>query len=245
MNLSHLTLALAVLSLTCPISIRAAETIAFPVSGTVILDDNFDREESEPEKEEVGNGWTTNSRSRAQGVKQVDLDGGALRITRADVADHGVSVVHAMELQDGVIRLRFKLGAKDDLGINIADLQEKSVHAGHICMAKVQLHQVELVDLKTGRMRLEARENRLAGKETAADKKAISQKSKFVKVDLAADQWHQLQVKIVGDVMSVAINGEEIGEFRSEGIGHPTKRTLRLAVGKNAWVDDIKVTRLK
>jgi hypothetical protein len=216
-----------------------------PASGTLVLDDNFDREESDPALEEVGNGWSTNSRARAKGVKQVDLEGGALHIKRAEVADHGVSVVHDMQFQDGIIQLRFKLGAKDDLGINIADLQEKSVHAGHLCMAKVQLHQVELIDMKTGRMNLQARERRLAGEETAVDKKKLSEKSKFVKVDLSQDQWNELEVKIVGDVIAVKINGQEIGEFQSEGIAHPTKRTLRLAVGKAAWVDDVKVWRLK
>lgn len=214
-------------------------------TGKLILEDHFDREESEPASEDVGNGWSTNSRSRAKGVKQVDLDGGAMRITRAEVADHGVSVVHDMPFQDGVIQLRFKLGAKDDLGINIADMEEKSVHAGHLCMAKVQLHQVEMVDLKTGRMRLESRERRLAGEETAAEKKKLNQKSKFVKVDLSEDQWHDLEVKIVGDVMAVKINGKEVGEFQSEGFAHPTKRKLRLAVNKSAWVDDVKIWQLK
>jgi len=43
--------------------------------------------------------------------------------------------------------------------------------------------------------------------------------------------------------MAVKINGNSAGKFTSEGIGHPTKSRLRLAVPKSAWVDDIKVTR--
>ena len=211
----------------------------------VILEDDFNREEKDPSKEQVGNDWKTNSRSRAKGVKQVDLVDGAMHITRAAVADHGVSVVHEVAFQDGTIQLRFKLGPKDDLGINIADMKEKSVHAGHICMARIRLNRIELVDLKTGRMKLETREKKLAGKFSAEDKKKLAKKSKFFKVDFAANQWHQLEVKIFGKTMSVMIDGKKIGEFQAEGIGHTTKSRLRLAVGKTAWVDDVRVTRLK
>ena len=67
-----------------------AQTAAATSVEKLLIQDDFEREESDPEKEEVGNGWGTNSRSRAKGVKQVDLVDGAMHITRADVADHGV-----------------------------------------------------------------------------------------------------------------------------------------------------------
>lgn len=215
---------------------------ALPV---VILEDDFNRKEKDPSKEQIGNDWETNSRSRAKGVKQVDLVDGAMHITRADVADHGVSVTHEVAFQDATIQVRFKLGAKDDLGINIADMKEKSVHAGHICMARIRPNRVEIVDLKAGRMKLENREKKLAGKLSAEDKKKIEKKSKFFNVDLDVDQWHQLDVRIVGKTMTVSIDDKKIGEFQSEGIAHLTKSRLRLAVGKTAWVDDVKVVRLK
>ncbi|MEZ6089437.1 MAG: hypothetical protein R3C05_15685 [Pirellulaceae bacterium] len=200
--------------------------------------------EKDPEKEQVGQGWGTNSRSRAKGVKQVDLVDGAIFIERAAVADHGVSVTHDIEFTDGSIALRFKLGPKDDLGVNIADLQEPSVHAGHLCMAKVRLKDVELVDLKTGRMKLENREKRLNKQLSKAEEEAIKSKSKKVQVDLSADTWHQLVVEIRGETMSVSIDGKAVGSFASPGIAHPTKRKLRLAVNRQAWVDDVVVTRL-
>ena len=40
--------------------------------------------------------------------------------------------------------------AKDSLGLDFADLQCKEVHAGHLCLAKVDAKQVQLVDHKTG-----------------------------------------------------------------------------------------------
>ena len=150
-------------------------------------------------------------------------------------ADHGVSVVHDLNFQDATIALRFKIGAKDDLGINIADMKEKSVHAGHICVARIRANRVDIADLKTGNMKLEHREARKSGKLSPELKKELGKKTKQFKTDIAADKWHSLVVKIQGDEMSVKIDEQVVGTFHSEGIAHPTKRRLRLAVNRNAW----------
>lgn len=72
-------------------------------------------------------------------------------------------------------------------------------------------------------------------------KKLIAKKSKFFDTDLAPNKWHRLDVRIDGDRMQVRINKNLVGEFRSPGIAHPTKRRLRLAIGKSAWIDDVKI----
>jgi hypothetical protein len=61
---------------------------------------------------------------------------------------------------------------------------------------------------------------------------------------LETGKWYTLLAKIVGDNLSVSIDGKEVGAFASEGIAHPTKRMLRLAVPKNAVVDDVKIFSL-
>ena len=48
-----------------------------------------------------------------------------------------------------------------------------------------------------------------------------------------------------GDWMRVTVDGKPVGQFRSEGIAHPTKRMITLAVNKSAWADDVKVWKLK
>ena len=83
--------------------------------GVVLINDDFDRTESNDDLEQIGNGWGTNSQKRAKGQKQVDLVDGAMKITRARVADHGVSVTHEAAFTDCILTLRFKLGQKDDL----------------------------------------------------------------------------------------------------------------------------------
>ncbi|TWT93914.1 family 16 glycoside hydrolase [Stieleria varia] len=221
-------------------TINAADA-APPSGGKLLLSDSFDREEADPAMEQIGNDWGTNSKSRAKGNKQVDLVDGAMHITRHPVADHGVSVTHEVSFRDATIQLRFKLGEKDDLGINIADMNEKSVHAGHICVARVRLTGLEMTDLKTGPMNLQNREARLNNSLTAAQKALIKSKTKNVKLNLTPDQWHDLQVQIKDDTMRVSVDGEPVGEFQSPGIGHETKSRLRLAVNKSAWVDDVKV----
>lgn len=211
----------------------------------VLIKDDFDRAESNDDLEQIGNGWGTNSQKRAKGQKQVDLVDGAMKITRARVADHGVSVTHEAAFTDCILTLRFKLGQKDDLGLNIADMGEKTVHAGHLCVARIRLNSLELTDLKTGRMNLARRQRKQAGKETAEDKEIVSKTTKKSPIELQADQWHQLELTIISDRMTLAIDGVMIDSFKSPGIGHPTKSRLRLSVNRNAWVDDLKLVKMR
>jgi hypothetical protein len=207
----------------------------------LLFEDDFERVEADDAKEQVGNGWETNSSKRAKGNKQVDLKDGALWITRHPVADHGVSVVKDVDFRNAQIEMKFRLTKGDDLGINLADMKEKSVHAGHICVARVRLNKVDITDLKTGPMNLENRNLKLSGKMTKQQKDEIGKKTKTIPVKLDADVWHTLLVKVQGDQMSVQIDGVDIGDFRSPGIEHATKRRLRLSVGKSAVVDDLSI----
>ena len=94
--------------------------------GKLIFEDNFERNESQEEKEELSNGWGSNSRSRAKGNKQVDLKDGAMFIKTHAEADHPASVTHEAEFVDGIVELRFMLeDEKDTLGLDFADLTDE------------------------------------------------------------------------------------------------------------------------
>lgn len=233
------------LFLVTALSISTA--IAAEDLGQLIFQDDFERVESQEVKDEPGNGWGTNSKSRAKGNKQVDLKDGTMRIFIHAEADHAVSVTHPAEFTDGAVSLRFMLeDAQDSLGLNFADLEFKEVHAGHLCAARVSPKNVLIQDLKTGNMRLDIREARQAKQKlTDEQQQAIKGKEKTFLHPLEAGKWHDLTVKISGDTLSVTINGQPIGTFSSPGIAHPTKRTLRLAVPRNAVVDDVKIWRKK
>lgn len=226
--------------------IPALSTSVFAADlGKLIFEDDFNRKETQTTVDEPGNGWGTNSKSRAKGDKQVDLKDGAMRVHISPRADHAVSVTHAAEFKDGAVTLRFMLeDAKDSLGLDFADLKCKEVHAGHLCAAKVDAKQVTMIDHKTGGMRNDIHEAR-KGKKPLTDeqKKAVAGKTKRVPHATETGKWHDLQVKMEGDEMSVAVDGKVVGSLNSPGIAHPTKCMLRLSVPRNAVVDDVKIYR--
>ena len=215
--------------------------------GRLIFQDDFARSESQEKTDEPGNGWATNSKSRAKGNKQVDLRDGAMYISIHPDADHAVSVTQKAEFVDGAVTLRFKLeDARDSLGLNFADPECKDVHAGHLFAARISPKQVLLQDLKTGNMRLDIHTAKKAKQALTDDQQlALKGKQKAVEHTTSVGQWHDLLVKIAGDEMSVSIDGKFVGSFKSAGIAHPTKRMLRLPVPRNAVVDDVKIWRAK
>ena len=213
--------------------------------GKLIFQDDFERNETDESKEQLGKGWSTNSKRRAKGNKQVDLRDGAMHIFIHEQADHAVSVVHPAEFQNGAVSAKIKIDhSKDSFTFNFADPTEKSVHAGHLFKVSFKPNAVIIQDLKTGVMRLDLRTARKAGKKTPADvTKMLKTKTKSFAHKLQLGQWHEVGVNIVGDTATVSIAGKKIGSFASEGIQHKTKKLLRLSVPRQAYIDDLKIYR--
>ncbi len=234
-----------------PLLLAVATAISFPAPslradslGVLIFEDDFERADGDEPRDKPGKGWGSNSRTRAAGNKQVFLGDGTMRIRIHEVADHAVSVTQPAEFADGSIGLRFLLEEPQDaLGLNFADLECKEVHAGHLFVAQVSPKKLILRDLKTGSMRLDLREARVAGRLGPAEKELIAGKGRVFPIDLNLGEWHDLLVTVEGESLVVRINGKEAGRFESEGVAHPTKRLLRLAVPRNAVVDDVKIWR--
>ncbi|MCC9608310.1 DUF1080 domain-containing protein [Blastopirellula sp. JC732] len=235
----------ACLSIGFSISIASAQESQSDEAGVLLFEDDFNRDETTPGKEEIGNGWTSNSAWRAKGHQQVDLVDGAMQVTRHPEADHGVAIFHDVAFQDGAVELKFKLGPGDDLGIDFVDRELKTVHAGHLCVARIMLKGITLTDSKTGQMDLKIRERRLSGEKSPELNKLLQTKRANFPLKLEADKWYTLKVVVAGDVMKATLDGKPVGEFQSEGIAHPTKRMITLAVNKSAAVDDVKVWKLK
>lgn len=215
--------------------------------GELIFEDDFERTETQEIKDEPGKGWGTNSKSRAKGTKQLDLRDGAMYIYLNEAADHAVSVTQPAVFTDGSVALRFMLeDAEDSLGLNFADLEFKEVHAGHLFMVKMDPKKVQILDLKTGNMRLDIREARQAKTPLSDEQQtALKGKDKTFPHPLEVGKWHDLLVQVTGKEVTVTLNGSEVGHFQSPGIAHPTKRLLRLSVPRNAVVDDVEIRRIK
>jgi len=211
--------------------------------GTLIFQDDFQRSESQEITDEPGNGWGTNSKSRAKGHKQVDLRDGAMYIYTHAEADHAASITHPAEFQNGTVQMRFMLeDERDSLGLNFADPQCQEVHAGHLFAARISLKDVTLQDLKTGNMRLDIREVRQAKQPLNAEQQAALQgKNQTTPHQLTVGKWYEVVATIQDDRLSVSIDGKPIASLASPGIAHPTKRLLRLAVPRNAVVDDVRI----
>ena len=210
--------------------------------GTLIFEDNFERSEAQETKDEPGNGWGTNSKTRAAGNKQVDLKDGAMYITMHPAADHAVSVTQPAEFQNGAVELRFMLeNEADSLGLDFADIQLKEVHAGHLFNVVVATKKLTIDDMKTGSMNMEFYEAKKAKTLTKEQQKLINSMKTSYPVKLDAVKWYTLLVTIKGDTVSASIDGKEVASATSEGFAHPTKRMLRLSVPKSAVVDDVKI----
>ncbi len=222
-----------------------ADAVTPPLGAKLLFEDSFERNESQEEKDEVGNGWTTNSKSRAADNKQVDLKNGAMYIYIHEKADHAVSVRQDVEFKDGYVTMRFMLENDSDiLGLDFGDSEFKEVHAGHLFKVTISTKKVDIDDMKSGGMNLKFYDAKKEGKLTAEQKKFIASKKKSEATTVASGKWHDLLVTIIGDKVMVAINGQQVSAFSSEGFAHPTKRMLRLAVPKQAVVDDIKIYSL-
>ncbi len=214
--------------------------------GELIFEDHFERTESQEEKDEPGNEWTTSSETTAGGRKQVDLRDGALHMETAENANHAVSTRHAFAFTDGTIGMRFKLDNDGDvLRLNYTDLGLKTVHAGHLFNADFSLKGVAFEDLKTGVMNLEIREARKAGTLTPEQSAALKTKAVSFSHPIEKGVWHDLLVHVDGDKITAEVDGETVGSFQSEGIAHPTKTLLRLLVPGEATIDDIRIWRRK
>ena len=157
--------------------------LAAQQEGALIFSDDFNREESTPDKEEIGNGWTTNSAWRAPGKKQVDLRDGALHGGTHPDAGHALVLFHPAGLRDGAVEFRFLIDDQESIGVEFADPACKTVHAGHLCSVRLGAGRLTISDLKTGNMDLKIRERRLAGEKSDELDALLKSKSKAFPVD--------------------------------------------------------------
>ena len=227
------------------LSLALVSTVCADDHGKVIFQDDFERSESQEQKDEPGNGWGTNSKARAKGNKQVDLKDGAMHISMHAEADHAVSVTHEAEFLDGSVELRLMLeNEADTLGLDFADLKFKEVHAGHLFKVDVGTKRITVDDMITGGMNMKYYEAKKAKTLTAEQKKIIASAKKTFPNKLDAGKWYTLLVTVKGDHLTASIDGKEIASVKGAGFAHPTKRMLRLSVPKSAIVDDVKIISL-
>ena len=223
--------------------------------GTLILEDSFDREEDGNLAAAIGNGWNSATANRVPDIKQADLDGGVLKVMSATAAGHQAHIHHEAGFEDGGAIVRFKLSGEsksETFTTGFVDRQCPGVHAGHICYAIISggpQGRILLRDQKTGVSDLEIGKQRdpylKAKQKLPADLEALLASKEKAFAWKADNEWHELVLVTEGDEMRVTLDGTPLGSHRSPGFAHPMKRWFSLLMNPSAWVDDVKVYKVK
>jgi hypothetical protein len=148
--------------------------------------------------------------------------------------------------KDIVAEFSFKFDGSTGCHFMMEDSNYKGAHAGHIIRATITPTSTNLADSKFGGMKNEIYEKMKDTSTSAEEKKSIQEsikdKSASFKTALAAGQWHQARVEVVGDEMLLSIDNQPVGYLKSEGVNHPTKNMAGFTVaGKSTQLDNLKV----
>lgn len=233
-------LAILMAALSVSACTHATQTAQTKPEGRLIFFDDFERQESQELVDEVGNGWTTASARTAQNNKQADLRDGALYIYRHATGNHSVSVRQEAGFSDGEIRMRFMFDSPNsNVKVNVADMDLKTVSAGHLLFVDVLPDQLHFQDHKFGKMQKAVTRRRRAGQETEEDRLLGERMAMKLPIELALNEWHDLSLIFKGERITAFINGEEAGSHASPGFAHPTKGLVRLLIKQSVYVDDV------
>lgn len=204
----------------------------------LLVKDSFDRAESQEDHDEVGNGWSTNSAARANDQKQADLNDGVLTVTQ--LVKVRPLLMRDIALQDGTVKLRFRFESEDaELKVIFADRSMKDIHFGFVCNAILRPDKIALTDMLTGSMAPDIREARLAKSALTEDQRQrlkASVASRKTPVDVGT--WHELEVTVESDTMTMKLDDQPPLTLTSQGIAHPNKAELRLSVAGKISLDD-------
>lgn len=217
---------LAVAMLLTGASSLAAETKAPPAFGPLLYADDF--ETNEPLKNRY-------SVVKPSAEHWPVVDGVLRGIHRKG---HGVTIRRQLAFNDIDLSFNFRFDGGKSFNVVIDDMKEKSVHAGHICRVSVWKKNIRIADDKTGSMNQRIRKLR-QDKNLPTDQKKklealLASKQANAKVTLEDGQWYTLRVRIVGDVMTAYLDGQELVSLKSQGFAHPTKSQFGFTVNGDA-----------
>lgn len=223
-----------------------------PVS-LLILQDHFERNESQELKDEVGNGWFTN-KGLANGRKQFDLQNGVVKVTRHKEARHGPGMAWKIDYLDtnghqrngvknAIATIRFKV-LKGNFSLSWGDRTAKGIRHNNISGVRINSRRIEIIDMKTGESNLENYAAIESNQVTPELQSLLDSTSVKFPYKLKFNEWHHLELTSIGDKLSVKLNNEFIGSLTSPGIAHENKQLIRVLGERNYVVDDVYVYTL-
>ena len=161
--------------------------------------------------------------------ESVVRDGVLVGITPKSADHPSVNSIDLPSFGDMQVTVSFKFAGSQRFSIMFRDPAYKGSHAGHICHVAVSATSVTLYDGKTGQFRQDIRDKRKAGEKLdAATENMLKTKMSQSKIKIDPTKWHDLGIRIEGDVLRAWIDGKLVATLKSEGIAHPTKTNMNI-----------------
>ena len=159
--------------------------------------------------------------------------------------DHGaVGRIHR-PMRDVRVEFQFQLVGSTGFNAVFDDQKHKGSHAGHICRVAFTPRQIRLGDDKEGVMRNDIFALRKDPARKAEADKLLVGRSASAPAQLQQQQWHQVAITLVGDTMTVSLDGQPAGSLKSPGLAHPTKSSFHFTVnGPGVLFDNVRITPL-
>jgi hypothetical protein len=196
------------------------------LAAPLILTDDFNRAE-------LGAAW------RVLHPECVIADG-ALRVSQ--VKEHSAVGMVKVGARDVTVEFRFRLGGATSVNAVFNDSNFKEGHGGHLARVSLSPRQVFLADDKE-RLRRDIEEMRKDPKRKAEADKLVAGRSMSFPMRLDPSRWYALTMSIVGEELSVSLDGRPVGSLKSSGIAHPMKSDFYFSVsGRDARFDDLRIT---
>ncbi|MGY6648521.1 family 16 glycoside hydrolase [Wenyingzhuangia sp. IMCC45574] len=218
-------------------------------SAKLVFQDDFNRDEEDNRKEQLGNGWKTNSKNRANGNKQADLRNHVLYVEMWKDATHGTSILHTAPIDNGVVKVKFKMlsvnkrGNAIEFNFNNPKAKDKTVN-GHVCQVAVSPTSIKIEDQYTGRFNPELRKKMKKGVDKKEVKKILATKKKKIAVAYTLNQWYEITIVFRNDTLLVYIDNEYIGKHTSSGFDVKKENIAFSLWSTAAEFDDISVWSL-
>lgn len=177
------------------------------------------------------------------------VDDGVLVGKTIDINDHaGVDAIRFEGRRDLEVSVKFNFAGESAERFNVwlDDKDYKGSHAGHISSIVISPTGGSISDAKTGNFENAIYEKRKSGTLDKETEEMLKKKTAHFRLDIDREEWHTLLIRTKGDLVTVSINGYEIGKLKSEGLAHPTKSLVSLTTNVNdVHYDDFVVRAAK
>jgi hypothetical protein len=171
------------------------------------------------------------------------LQDGHLTVGEKEGNNHPAIVKIWKDFRDIELKFSFRFEGSPAFNVVFNDMNEKSVHSGHVVRLSFAPKSVTLTDDKLGLMSLQWVDKRNDPKFKPDIDAVRAKTSRQFPADFQPGKWYAVTMLVVGDEMRVWVDGKFIGKFNSPGFAHPTKQSFHFSVsGRDISLDDVSAS---